>query len=321
MSKESLHKPPRLSVVVPIYNERENIPYLSATLFDVLDAIRVPFEIIAVNDGSSDGSAQALDREASRRRELKVVHFRRNFGQTAAIMAGIDYASGETLVTIDADLQNDPRDIPLLLAKLDEGFDVASGWRANRQDAAKRNIMSRIANQIISWASGLKLHDYGCTLKAYRRDVLRGSRLYGEMHRFIPIYASWMGARVIEVPVRHHARRFGKSKYGLERTIKVPLDLIVIKFLDRYFSRPVYLFGGFGILSILFSFGIVGLMVFWKLFEGISMISTPLPVLAAIAFLIGITSILLGLLAEMLVRTYFESQRRRTYDIRDILNP
>jgi dolichol-phosphate mannosyltransferase len=320
MSKESLHKPPRLSVVVPIYNERENIPYLSATLFDVLDAIRVPFEIIAVNDGSSDGSAQALDREASRRRELKVVHFRRNFGQTAAIMAGIDYASGETLVTIDADLQNDPRDIPLLLAKLDEGFDVASGWRANRQDAAKRNIMSRIANQIISWASGLKLHDYGCTLKAYRRDVLRGSRLYGEMHRFIPIYASWMGARVIEVPVRHHARRFGKSKYGLERTIKVVLDLLVVKFLARYLVKPIYIFGGFGILAIAASFFTVTAMLVMKFGYGISMILTPLPVLASMLFLVGVISILMGLLAEIQARTYFESQSHTVYSVRETRN-
>ena len=315
-------KSQKISVIVPIFNEEQNINPLLNALFAVLQTLGRDFEIVAVNDGSTDRTYEQLSAAAAKHPQLRVINFRRNFGQTAAIMAGIDHSSGDVLIFIDADLQNDPEDIPRLLAKLEEGYDVVSGWRKDRKDARiRRNFMSRAANTFISWYSGVYLSDYGCTLKAYRADVIRDVRLYGEMHRFIPIYATWMGARVTEIPVRHHPRRFGQSKYGLERTIKVPLDLIVIKFLDRYFSRPVYLFGGFGILSILFSFGIVGLMVFWKLFEGISMISTPLPVLAAIAFLIGITSILLGLLAEMLVRTYFESQRRRTYDIRDILNP
>ena len=219
-----------VSVVVPIFNEMENIPILVDRLFTTLDMIDRSFEIIAVNDGSTDRSAEELARAASLRPELKVIEFRRNAGQTAAIMAGIDYASGDIIVTIDADLQNDPQDIPLLLAKINEGFDVVSGWRKDRQDAAfRRNLVSRIANQLISFVSGVPLRDYGCTLKAYRKDMLLGMRLYGEMHRFVPIYASWMGARVVEIPVQHHAREFGKSKYGLNRTFKVMLDLLVVR--------------------------------------------------------------------------------------------
>ena len=239
-------KSQRISVIVPIYNEQENINLLLDALFRVLRDPPYDFEIVAVNDGSTDGSYEKLSIAAAEHAELKVINLRRNFGQTAAIMAGIDYSSGNTLIFIDADLQNDPEDIPLLLAKLDEGYDVVSGWRRNRQDAPiRRNFMSRVANSLISWSSGVHLRDYGCTLKAYRIDVIRDVRLYGEMHRFIPIYATWMGARVAEIAVRHHARRFGRSKYGLERTMKVLLDLIVIKFLDRYFSKPIYVFGGF----------------------------------------------------------------------------
>jgi dolichol-phosphate mannosyltransferase len=320
LASASKQKPQIISVIVPIYNEEENIGPLLEALFRVLRSLPCDFEIVAVNDGSTDKSYEKLFTAADEHADLKVVNLRRNFGQTSAIMAGIDYSSGNTLIFIDADLQNDPEDIPLLLSKLDEGYDVVSGWRKNRQDARiRRNFMSRAANTLISWSSGVHLHDYGCTLKAYRRDVIRDVRLYGEMHRFIPIYATWMGARVAEIPVRHHARRFGHSKYGLERTIKVILDLIVIKFLDRYFSKPIYVFGGFGILSVLFSFVTVFLMFFLKL-EGISMIQTPLPLLAAMTFLVGIISILMGLLAEMVVRTYFESQRRAAYSVRELLN-
>jgi glycosyltransferase involved in cell wall biosynthesis len=313
-------KSSKISIIVPIYNEEENIDPLFEALLCVLRRLPHDFEIVAVNDGSTDGSYEKLSIAAAEHSELKVVNLRRNFGQTAAIMAGIDYSSGDTLIFIDADLQNDPEDIPLLLAKLDEGYDVVSGWRKNRQDVRiRRNFMSQVANKLISWSSGVHLRDYGCTLKAYRIDVIRDVRLYGEMHRFIPIYATWMGARVTEIPVRHHARRFGHSKYGLERTIKVLLDLIVIKFLDRYFSKPIYVFGGFGLFSLLLSAATVLIMIFWK-FEGISMIQTPLPLLAAMTFLIGVTSILMGLLAEMIVRTYFESQRRAAYSVRELLN-
>jgi len=279
------------------------------------------FEIIAVNDGSRDSSLQRLRAVSTNIPELKVIDFRRNYGQTAAIMAGIDYASGEIIITIDADLQNDPNDMPVLLAKLDEGFDVVSGWRQFRKDQAlRRNFPSRVANKIISWISGVHLKDYGCTLKAYRSDVLKDVRLYGEMHRFIPIYASWMGARTTEVPVRHHPRRFGSSKYGLERIVKVILDLMVVKFLDRNFVKPIYVFGGFGLFTLALSFLFAATMLYWKFVQGLSMILTPLPLLTALTFLVGFMSLLMGLLAEMVVRTYFESQGRSAYRVRELIN-
>jgi glycosyltransferase involved in cell wall biosynthesis len=310
-----------LSVIVPIFNEEESIDRLLERLFAVLDRLQYRFEIIAVNDGSRDGSLGLLREAAKIRPELKIVNFRRNYGQTAAMMAGIDHAAGEVIAAIDADLQNDPDDIPALLAKLEEGFDVVSGWRKHRQDAAiRRNLVSRVANSLISRISGVALSDYGCTLKVYRKDVIKGVRLYGEMHRFIPIYAAWQGAKVTELPVRHYPRQFGKSKYGLERIIKVLLDLMVVKFLDRHFVKPIYIFGGFAV----FSFGLAGLaglyMLYLKFFEGLSMIQTPLPLLAAMGFLVGVMSLLMGLLAEMLVRIYFESQHRSPYLVRDLTN-
>jgi len=312
---------PAISVIVPIHNEQESVAPLCEALFDVLDSIGRPFEVICINDGSTDRSIEALQEIAKERNELRIVNFRRNYGQTAAMMAGIDYASGSIIVSIDADLQNDPRDIPALLAKIDEGFDVVSGWRKDRQDAAiRRNFVSRVANGIISKISGVQLHDFGCTLKAYRREVVKDVRLYGEMHRFVPIYASWMGARVCEIPVRHHARKYGKSKYGLERVLKVMLDLVVVKFLDRYLVKPIYVFGGFGLLSLLISFLLTGFMIWLKFFEGVSMIQTPLPLLTALTFLVGVQSILLGLIAEILVRTYFEARERRAYSVRDTIN-
>jgi dolichol-phosphate mannosyltransferase len=310
-----------LSLVVPIYDEEESIPVLFESLLKVLDKMGCRFEIIAVNDGSRDGSAAQLKKAAAGRSEIKVIEFRQNAGQTAALMAGIDYASGEVIVTIDADLQNDPEDIPRLLEKLDEGFDVVSGWRKDRQDAAiRRNLVSRVANRMISWISGVRLRDYGCTLKAYRRDVLTGMRLYGEMHRFVPIYASWMGAKVVELPVRHHARRFGRSKYGLNRVVKVILDLLVVKFFSKYLVKPIYVFGGFGLWLMLASILVFCYVLYLKIFENTSMIQTPLPVLSAILLLLGVSSILMGLLAEITVRTYFESQGRRVYSVRSLTN-
>lgn len=312
---------PFLSIIIPIFNEEESIIILCRDLFGILEAIGKRFEVICVNDGSKDGSMEALRKEAAVRPELKIVSFRRNYGQTAAMMAGIDHAEGEVIISIDADLQNDPRDIPALLEKMEEGFDVVSGWRKDRQDAAiRRNLISRVANRIISRISGVRLHDYGCTLKAYRHEVVKDVRLYGEMHRFIPIYASWMGARVCELPVRHHARKFGRSKYGLERVAKVILDLIVVKFLDRHFVKPIYVFGGFGLLSLVFSGSVVLWMIWLKIFDDVSMIQTPLPILTAMTFLVGVLSILMGLLAEMLVRTYFESRGHRSYSVRETIN-
>lgn len=309
-----------LSVVVPIYNEKENIAPLCVALQAVLSEIGRPYEIILVNDGSTDSSRDEIAKAANIFPNLIGIELRRNYGQTAALMAGIDHARGEVIILIDADLQNDPEDIPRLLAKLDDGYDVVSGWRCERKDAAlRRNFVSRVANVLISWISGVHLHDYGCTLKAYRRDVIKGVRLYGEMHRFIPIYATWMGATVCEIPVAHNPRRFGVSKYGLNRIFKVTLDLIVVKFLDRYFVKPIYIFGGLGGFAILLSFVFLAMMIYWKVADDVSMIQTPMPVLSAITFLIGMVSILMGLLAEILVRTYFESQHRRTYLVRDVI--
>jgi dolichol-phosphate mannosyltransferase len=310
-----------LSLITPIYGEEDNIDPLFAELLPILRGLGRDFEIIAVNDGSHDRSLERLRAASAVIQELRVIDFRRNYGQTAAIMAGIDYASGEIIVTIDADLQNDPQDIPVLLAKLDEGYDVVSGWRQHRKDEAiRRNLVSRVANAVISWISGVQLNDYGCTLKAYRSDMLKDVRLYGEMHRFIPIYASWMGARVTEIPVRHHRRRFGNSNYGLERVAKVILDLMVVKFLDRNFVKPIYVFGGFGLFSLVASFIFGAIMLYLKIFRGISMILTPLPLLTALTFLVGFMSLLMGLLAEMLVRTYFESQGRAAYHVRELIN-
>ena len=310
-----------VSVIIPVFNEEDSLKPLISRTVSVLDPLGVDFEIIAVNDGSRDSSLQRLRAASANIPELRVIDFRRNYRQTAALMAGIDFASGEIIIPIDADLQNDPGDIPALLAKLDEGFDVVSGWRQVRKDAAfRRNFISRIANYIISRVSGVHLKDYGCTLKAYRSDVLKGFRLYGEMHRFIPIYASWMGARTTEIPVRHHPRRFGKSKYGLGRIMKVILDLVVVKFLDEHYVKPIYVFGGFGLISLALSFVSGVTMLYWKVVDGVSMISTPLPLLTALTFLVGFISFLMGLLAEMLVRTYFESQGRSAYWVRELIN-
>jgi glycosyltransferase involved in cell wall biosynthesis len=312
---------PKLTVVVPIYNEEESIPLLLEALTAQLDSLGDSYEIIAVNDGSRDASQDVLEAAAKRYPRLKIINFRRNSGQTAALMAGIDHASGDVIVTIDADLQNDPQDIPLMLAKLAEGYDVVSGWRQFRQDARiRRNLVSRIANRVISRISGVRLHDYGCTLKAYRKEVLQGMRLYGEMHRFVPIYASWMGARVVEVPVSHHARQFGSSKYGLGRIIKVILDLLVVKFFSGYLAKPIYVFGGVATVFFMISaIAFVG-MLYLKFVEGVYMIQTPLPVLSAMLFMLAVVVLLMGVLAEILVRTYFESQGRMPYYIRDTIN-
>jgi len=303
-----------ISVIIPVYNEEDSIRFLVPQLVSVLETIGGEFEIIAVNDGSSDQSAEVLLELAEANPRLRVVTLARNFGQTAAMMAGFDHSTGSIIVPIDADLQNDPADIPRLLAKLDEGFDVVSGWRRTRHDAAiRRNFLSRCANWAISRVSGVRLHDYGCSLKAYRRSVISGVRLYGEMHRFIPIYASWYGARITEIEVVHHPRRFGHSKYGMIRILKVMLDLIVVCFLDRWMGKPIYVFGGFGLLWLFISFFTLLDIFYLKIFEHLSMILTPLPGLAAMAFMMGVMSILIGLLAEIAVRIYFELPNRTSY--------
>ncbi|HUQ32631.1 MAG TPA: glycosyltransferase family 2 protein, partial [Pyrinomonadaceae bacterium] len=277
-------------------------------------------EIIYVDDGSKDGSLSILRELALADDRVRVVALRRNYGQTAAMAAGIDAARGRVLIPMDADLQNDPADIVRLLDKLDEGYDVVSGWRKNRQDKlVTRKIPSMLANRLISWIGGVPLHDYGCSLKAYRRESLEDVRLYGEMHRFIPIYASWAGARVTEIPVEHHARTAGKSKYGLSRTIKVIFDLMTIKFMASYQTKPIYIFGSFGFLSFFVAVvaGVWALIL--KLLHKADLIQTPLPIIAIVMFAVGIQFLLMGLLAEMLVRTYHESQSKRIYAVREMI--
>ncbi|HSJ86584.1 MAG TPA: glycosyltransferase family 2 protein [Anaerolineales bacterium] len=310
-----------LSLIIPVYNEEQNLPLLMDAICNALAPLQKDWEVIFVDDGSSDGSLNILENLVARNPEhVRVVVFRRNFGQTAAIEAGIDHASGDTIVLLDADLQNDPADIPLLLAKLDEGYDLVSGWRKDRQDnRLTRTIPSNLANGLISWATGVHLHDYGCTLKAYRRGALEGFRLYGEMHRFIPVFAHSVGARITELPVRHHPRRFGQTKYGLERTVKVILDLFTVKFLLDYSHKPMRLFGGTGILLILGSGILLSALLVRKLVEGISILPSPLFSLGVMFFILGFQSILMGLIAELLARTYHESQRKPTYTIRKVL--
>ncbi len=311
---------PELSLVIPVYNEEGNVEPLHRMIREALDDYGRSFEMVFVDDGSTDGTAAALAEIAGEDRRVKVVTFRKNFGQTAAMSAGIDHAAGGVIIPMDGDCQNDPRDIPRLVAKLEEGYDVVSGWRKDRQDKPfSRRLPSVIANRIISRASGVHLHDYGCSLKAYRREVIKDVRLYGEMHRFIPIYATWQGARVAELPVAHHARTRGKSKYGINRTIKVLLDLVVVMFFQGFGTKPIYMFGGFGFLSWLLAFFVGLLMLYFKLFGGKDFVETPLPNLFVLLTLGGFLSILMGLLAELVMRTYYESQQKPTYLVKEVL--
>ncbi len=309
---------PELSLFLPVLDEEENLRPMHAKISEALNALGKTAEVIYVDDGSTDKSLEILKEIADADDRVRVISLRRNYGQTAAMSAGIDAARGEILIPMDADLQNDPRDIFRLLEKLNEGYDVVSGWRKNRQDKLiSRKIPSQIANRIISWIGGVPLHDYGCSLKAYRRDVIQDVKLYGEMHRFIPIYASWAGARVAEIPVEHHARTMGKSKYGISRTVKVVFDLMTIKFMASYQTKPIYVFGSFGMIALALSI-ITGVWaLFLKIFEGVSFILTPLPVIAVVMLAISMQFFLMGLLAEMLVRTYHESQNKAIYTVRE----
>ena len=309
---------PELSLFLPVLDEEENLRPMHAKIREALNSLGKTAEVIYVDDGSTDNSLEILREIAAGDESVRVISLRRNYGQTAAMSAGIDAAKGNILIPMDADLQNDPADIARLLEKLNEGYDVVSGWRKNRQDKlVSRKIPSKIANRIISWIGGVHLHDYGCSLKAYRRDVLQDVRLYGEMHRFIPIYASWSGARVTEIPVEHHARTMGKSKYGISRTVKVVFDLMTIKFMAEYHTKPIYVFGTFGLIALLLSI-IAGITAFvLKFGYGVSFISTPLPLLTIVMLAISVQFILMGLLAEMLVRTYHESQDKTIYAVRE----
>ncbi|HWQ04874.1 MAG TPA: glycosyltransferase family 2 protein [Longilinea sp.] len=311
-----------LSIISPVYNEEESVVLLYEAVNKALLPLGLQWELVLVDDGSSDGSLAKLDMLAEQDpQHVRVVQLRRNFGQTTAIAAGIDYSIGEIIVLIDADLQNDPADIPMMLEKIRSGYDVVSGWRVNRQDTfITRTLPSRLANSLISWVTGVHLHDYGCTLKAYRREVITGFRLYGEMHRFIPAYAKWVGASIIEVPVQHHPRRFGKAKYGLERTIKVVLDLFTVKFLNSFASKPIYLFGGLGMILFLAAVIVMLILIGLRIFAGEHMIRSPLLILSVMLVILGFQSILQGLIAELLMRTYHESQQKLTYTVRKTIN-
>jgi dolichol-phosphate mannosyltransferase len=309
---------PELSLFLPVLNEEENLRPMHTKIQEALKSLGKTAEIIYVDDGSTDASLTILKEIAAEDARVRVISFRRNYGQTAAMSAGIDAARGAILIPMDADLQNDPKDLARLLDKLDEGYDVVSGWRKNRQDKLfSRKIPSQIANKLISIIGGVALHDYGCSLKAYRREVIQDVRLYGEMHRFIPIYASWAGARVTEIPVEHHARAMGKSKYGISRTLKVVFDLMTIKFMASYQTKPIYVFGTFGMIAFLLSI-VAALWAFYlKFIGGVSFILTPLPIIAIVMLAISVQFFLMGLLAEMLVRTYHESQDKAIYAVRE----
>jgi len=291
-------------------------------IYATMNSLGKTWEVILVDDGSRDKSLSILQERAEKDPEhVRVISFRRNFGQTAAIAAGLDYSQGETIVLLDADMQNDPSDIPMLLAKLDEGYDLVSGWRKQRKDnAVTRNFPSMMANKLISMVTGVELHDYGCTLKAYRRPVLEGFRLYGEMHRFIPVFANSVGARITEVIVNHHPRRFGKTKYGLERTVKVVLDLFTVKFLVSFSSKPIYLFGGTGLGLMVLSAMIMLYLFIRRIFFLVGVTGSPLFQTSTMFFILGFQSMLMGLIAELLVRTYHESQRKPTYTVRTMIN-
>ncbi len=310
-----------LSVVIPVYNERENISFLYENLSRILPSLCVKYEVLLIDDGSSDGSFNELVKIHEQDNNYKVIKFRKNFGQTPAMSAGFDYANGEIIITLDADLQNDPQDIPLLIQKMNEGYDIVSGWRINRQDKAiSRKLPSKIANWLIAKLTGVRIHDYGCTLKAYSRDVVKNIELYGEMHRYIPAVASWMGISVAEVPVHHHSRKFGKSKYGISRTIRVILDIIILKYLLSYSQKPIQIFGLIGLFTGLVGGIITIYLIIMRLFFNVALSSRPLFTLSIFMIFIGVQLITMGILGELLMRTYHEASGKPTYAIKQILD-
>lgn len=310
-----------LSVVVPVYNEEENTQYLHDQLTEVLEPLGLEYEIICVDDGSEDRSFERLRALAERDPRVKVIRFRRNYGQTAAFCAGFDYARGDIVVTIDADLQNDPAGIPLLLRKMQEGYDVVSGWRKDRQDPfLTRRLPSNIANWLISRTTGVQVHDRGCSLRAHRSEIVKEMRLYGELHRFIPDIAAWLGASMAEVPVEHRARKYGRSKYGIGRTFRVVLDLITVRFLQGYSTRPIQIFGRWGILLGGLGFILALWLSFEKLVLGQSIANRPALILSVLLMLMGVQLVSIGLLGEMTVRTYYEGQNKPIYAIREIVD-
>ncbi|OCQ92097.1 glycosyl transferase [Nostoc sp. MBR 210] len=311
---------PAVSVVVPIRDEVESLPHLIEAIASTLSDSQISYEIICVDDGSTDGSAEFLKAQAQSRSDLKAVILRRNYGQTAAMSAGFNYAVGKTVVTLDADLQNDPADIPMLLAKLDEGYDLVSGWRQKRQDGAVNRLLpSKIANWLIRRTTSVYIHDYGCSLKAYRAELVADMNLYGELHRFLPALAYIEGARITEIPVRHHARRFGRSKYGISRTFRVLMDLLTILFMKKFLTRPMHVFGLLGLSSMVLGVGIGIYLTFLKLAMGEMIGNRPLLILAVLLLVTGVQLFCFGLLAELLMRTYHESQGRPIYRVREVV--
>jgi len=308
-----------VSIVIPVYEEEESLPHLYKSIKDVMDKLKRKYEIVFVDDGSRDGTLKVLESYQKKDPTVVVVSFRRNFGQTAAMAAGFEYAQGDIIVTMDADLQNDPNDIPKLLEKI-KGHDVVSGWRKKRQDKfLSRRLPSMLANGLISKVTGVHLHDYGCTLKAYRKEVIKSVRLYGEMHRFIPAIASWVGASITEVETNHHPRKFGKSKYGISRTIRVVLDLITVKFLQSFSTRPIHAFGPGGLLLGLIGFIIALYLSFEKIVLGQSIGGRPLLFLSVLLMILGVQLVIMGLLGEMLARIYHESQGKPIYTVKKVL--
>jgi glycosyltransferase involved in cell wall biosynthesis len=312
----------QVSVVIPVYNEVESVPHLLEAIAQVLRTEGLAYEIVAVDDGSTDGTTALLKRLAQERWDLRAVLLRRNYGQTAAMAAGFHHANAPIIVTLDGDLQNDPTDIPKLLIKLEEGYDLVSGWRKNRQDAALTRLLpSKLANGLISKVTGVSLHDYGCSLKAYRAELVADMNLYGELHRFLPALAFIEGAKITELPVGHHARRFGSSKYGLSRTFRVLMDLLTIYFMKRFLTRPMHAFGWFGLVSMIIGL-LVGLhLTYVKLFLGMPIGHRPLLILAVLLVLVGLQLFCFGLVAELLMRTYHESQGRTIYRVREVVEP
>ncbi|MCC5624415.1 glycosyltransferase family 2 protein [Nostoc sp. CHAB 5715] len=311
---------PDVSVVLPIHDEVESLPLLLEAIASSLSSSQINYEIICVDDGSTDGSGDFLKEQAQIRTDLKAVILRRNYGQTAAMAAGFYYAVGKAIITLDADLQNDPADIPMLLAKLDEGYDLVSGWRQKRQDGAVNRLLpSKIANWLIRRTTSVNIHDYGCSLKAYRAELLADMNLYGELHRFLPALAYIEGARITEVPVRHHARRFGRSKYGIWRTFRVLMDLLTILFMKRFLTRPMHVFGLLGLMSMVSGTAIGIYLTFVKLALGEMIGNRPLLILAVLLLVTGVQLFCFGLLAELLMRTYHESQGRPIYRVREVV--
>lgn len=311
----------KVSIVIPAYNEETSLKVLVDELNVFLKDFEYDYEVVFADDGSKDNSFNILKEAALKNPKFKVIRLRRNFGQSAALLAAIDNSTGDVIVPLDADLQNDPKDIPKLLNLISEGYDLVSGWRKHRQDRAlDRKFPSMVANKIISKVSGINLHDYGCSLKAYRKEILNGVRLYGELHRFLPILASWNGAKVAEIAVNHKARVFGESKYGLSRTYKVVLDLIVLKFLSDFSTKPIYFFGGFSIFSFISAIAMTTWAMYLKVFKGIDLDATPLLIFAAVFIIVSVQLLLMGILADLIMRTYFESQDKKIYQVRESVN-